>query len=159
MSYTIFDGHADTISRLFDQNQCLFENTCHIDLKRMEENRHIQVFAAFIDAKNDLLPPFERCMALIEFYHSEISKNEKYIKHCASYKDILDCLDSRKNASMLSIEGGEALLGNIENLSLFYSLGVRMMNLCWNYQNNLASGVLAEKDTGLVILGVRLSKK
>ncbi len=159
MPYTIFDGHADTISVLYDKNQNLYENTCHVDLKRMEKNKHIQVFAAFIDAKNDSLAPFERCMALIRFYHNEITKNDKFIAHCNSYEDILNRLNSCKNASLLSIEGGEALSGNLENLDLYYGLGVRMMNLCWNYQNQICSGVLADNDTGLTDFGCKVVEK
>ena len=153
MPYTIFDGHADTISVLFDKNQKLYENTCHIDLRRMKNNKHVQFFAAFIDAKNSFLPPFERAMSLVRLYHNEISQNANYIMHCNSYKDILKALSLGKTASLLSLEGGEALSGRLENLRVFFDLGVRMINLCWNYQNDLASGVLAEEDKGLSEFG------
>ncbi|MGI5852971.1 MAG: dipeptidase [Bacillota bacterium] len=42
---------------------------------------------------------------------------------------------------MLSIEGGEALCGDLAMLRLYHRLGVRLMTLTWNYRNELADGI------------------
>ena len=44
----IFDAHADTPTRLLDENKSLFSNDLHIDLKRLCRNESMQVFATFI---------------------------------------------------------------------------------------------------------------
>ena len=55
---------------------------------------------------------------------------------------------------MLSIEGGEALAGELYVLRMLYKLGVRSICLTWNNRNEIADG-LYEKDTrgGLTTFG------
>lgn len=153
MSYTLFDAHCDTVQKMCDTRQGLFKNNCHIDLKRMRKNNHIQFFAAFVDKKSDKLPPFERCNQLIDCYHNEIKKNANYISHCISYEDIDCALKEHKVAALLSIEGGEALLGNIDNLKYFYDRGVRLITLCWNYENEICDGIGEKRGRGLTEFG------
>ncbi|MBQ2932820.1 MAG: dipeptidase [Clostridia bacterium] len=162
MTHTLFDAHCDTISAICDTRQELFENTCHIDLKKMSKNQHIQFFASFIDAKNDSLSPFKRANQLINYYYKQIRKNSNLISHCNSVFDINTALAQNKTAALLSIEGGEALEGKLENLFYFFDRGVRMMTLCWNYQNELCSGVDAPCDSGITDFGfdvIRLMNK
>lgn len=162
MSYTFFDAHCDTISAICDTNQELFENNCHIDLKKMSKNQHIQFFASFIDVKNDALTPFKRANQLINYYYEQINKNSNLISHCNSVFDINTALAKNKTAALLSIEGGEALEGKCENLFYFFDRGVRMMTLCWNYQNEICSGVDVPCDSGLTDFGfdvIRLMNK
>ncbi len=153
MLHTIFDGHCDTVKVLCDKNQSLLKNDCHIDIDKMSKNNHIQFFAAFINAKKDILPPFQRCNKLIDYYHKEIMENFSKIQHCCSKTEIIDAVAAGKIAALLSVEGGEALAGKLENLLYFYNRGVRMMTLCWNYQNEICSGVDAVIDTGLTEFG------
>lgn len=156
MTHTLFDAHCDTISVLCDTNQGLFKNNCHIDLEKMSKNQHIQVFASFVDAQNDILLPFSRANQIIDCYYEQIDKNSKLIRHCNSALDINKTLTQNKTAALLSIEGGEALEGKIENLVHFFDKGVRMMTLCWNYQNEICSGVDADTDNGLSDFGLEV---
>jgi membrane dipeptidase len=119
----------------------------------MRKHNHIQLFAAFIDKKADNLPPFERCNQLIDCYHSEIKKNKDRISHCISYEEIDSALKNNKTAALLSIEGGEALSGDIDNLKLFYDKGVRLMTLCWNYENEICDGIGERRGRGLTEFG------
>ena len=151
--YTIFDAHCDAIQKLCDTKQNLFENDCHISLKDMQKNRHIQIFAAFIDKKNDMLLPFERANQLIDYYYLQLEKFQKYISHCNTTEEIKLAVKCRKTASFLSIEGGEALNGKIENLDYFYKRGVRLITLTWNYENELCDGIGEERGRGLTDFG------
>ncbi len=156
MTHTLFDAHCDTISLICDTNQELLENNCRVDLKKMSKNQHIQFFASFIDAQNDILTPFNRANQLIDYYYEQINKNSNLISHCNSVFDINTSLINNKIAALLSIEGGEALEGKIENLLHFFDKGVRMMTLCWNYQNEICSGVDADNDNGLTDFGIEV---
>ncbi len=156
MTHTLFDAHCDTISALCDKKQGLFKNNCHVDLEKMSKNQHIQFFASFVDAQNDTLPPFRRANQLIDYYYEQISKNSNLISHCESVFDIKTVLAQDKTAALLSIEGGEALEGKIENLVHFFDKGVRMMTLCWNYQNEICCGVDSPCDIGLTDFGVEV---
>ncbi len=153
MSYTIFDGHCDTIQKICDTKQHLNKNELHISIENMSNNRHIQIFAAFIDSKKDKLSPFNRCNQLIDCYYSEINLNSDCISHCTNTDDIKKAVNSNKISALLSIEGGEALNGSIENLKYFYDRGVRVMTLTWNYDNEI-SGSIGETNTmGLTDFG------
>lgn len=149
MPFILFDAHCDTIQKICDSNQELMKNSLHVSLENMRNNQHIQVFAAFIDKKNDLLPPFERCNSLIDCYYNQIHKYQNHILHCKCISDIMAAISAGKTASILSVEGGEALEGKIENVEYFFKRGVRMMTLCWNYKNELGCGVLEDDKTGL----------
>jgi len=103
-----------------------------------------QVFAAFVD-KEELPPnvkPTGRALDLIETYHREIEQNSEHITHCTTTADIDNAFAHGKIAAMLSIEGGEALGGDLDNLEKFHNMGVKLITLTWNYDNELACGIL-----------------
>ena len=41
-----------------------------------------------------------------------------------------------KIATVLTVEDGAAIMGNIENIDMFHIMGVRAMTLTWNYPMN-----------------------
>ncbi len=148
----IFDAHCDTMSRILDEGKQLLSNDLEIDLRRMPEN-YIQVFAAFVDKENCEKTPLNRCLNIIERYHSEIEKNSGVIRHCTTYDEIVQAISAGKRAAILSVEGGEALDGNLSALWALYRLGVRLMTLTWNYPNEIADGALTESKGGLTPFG------
>jgi len=137
--YPTFDAHCDTIQKICDFDKCLNKNDLHIDLNRLSNLKHIQVFAAFIDKENDFLSPFQRANQLIDRYFDEIGKNNESIEHTVNTTQAKKCISKGKTAALLSIEGGEALEGNIDNLEYFYNRGVRILTLTWNYDNELCT--------------------
>ncbi len=156
MPYTIFDGHCDTIQKICDNNKSLNKSDLHISIENMQKNHHIQIFAAFIDKRTDKLRPFNRCNQLINCYFSELNKNKKEIMHCVNIPDILNAVNSKKIAALLSIEGGEALNGNLENLKAFYRRGVRLITLTWNYDNEISGSIADTNTKGLSRFGKQL---
>ncbi len=154
----LFDAHCDTLQKICDNDKALRENDLHLDLARLNNRKigSVQVFAAFVDKKNDVLPPKERCMQLINRYFAECEKNSDLIMHCNSVNEVYSAAAEHKIAGLLSIEGGEALAGSIENLKLFYKMGVRIITLCWNYQNEIADGVLEPDGAGLSNFGKKV---
>lgn len=154
---TVFDAHCDTVQKICDFGGNLVENEYYIDINRLNlYDSYIQIFAAFIDKESDTLPPFERCNQIINQYIYEISDAYNKIAHCLDFDDIKSALDKGKIASLLSIEGGEALNGKIENLHYFYGRGVRAMTLTWNYTNEIAGGICDEKGGGLTDFGKKV---
>lgn len=151
---TVFDAHCDTVQKICDLGGNLVENEYHIDINRLNlYDGYIQIFAAFIDKKSDALPPFERCNQLVDRYILEISGAYNKIAHCFDCDEIEAALDKGKIASVLSIEGGEALNGKIHNLHYFYGRGVRAMTLTWNHSNEISGGIGDEKGGGLTDFG------
>jgi len=156
MSFCIFDAHADTISELLDRGGEILKNNCHIDVNRVKklEHRYIQVFAAFTERVEN---PALRVFKIIDKYYEFVGSGE--IVHCESFDEIDKNKDNKKILSILSIEGGDALLGSLEMLRIYYRLGVRVMNLTWNYSNEIASGIMDKNDTGLTDFGKDVVKE
>lgn len=140
------DAHCDTITTLMRNGEELLENKGHLDLKRMKSyGAPVQVFAIWLE------PIFyssalHQTVKAIDFYYDQIEKNNTLIGHCNSFSDIRKNKMENRISSILSLEGGEALEGDLSMVRIFYQLGVRGITLTWNHRNQLADGV-AETET------------
>jgi len=138
----IVDGHCDTITRIMDEGKQLYQNDCHLDIKRLKRcGSYVQFFAAFIDPQYLPFGGLRRAVQIIDEFYKQIEKNNDDIKLCCCYHDIFSALEKGKIAAILSIEGGEALQGDLSALRVFYRLGVRSICLTWNYRNEIADGI------------------
>ncbi|NLK38401.1 MAG: membrane dipeptidase [Epulopiscium sp.] len=141
------DGHCDTIVKMADHGEDLWENQRHIDIKRLQEfGNPLQFFAIWLDPRHYPIS-LHKTMEYIDFYYQQLKLYEEYIAPVYSYEDIQKNDVCGKISALLSLEGGEALEGSLSILRMYYRLGVRAMTLTWNYRNALADGVL-ESETG-----------
>jgi len=154
----IFDAHCDTITKIMELNTNLYQNNCHIDISRLKKSGNfVQTFAAFIEPIYSPAYAMRRAMEIIDRFYSELNIYKDDITLCCNYNDINEALEQNKIAAMLSIEGGEALQGDLGALRNFYRLGVRSICLTWNYRNEIADGVEdAESGGGLTNFGRKL---
>lgn len=160
MTQPIFDAHCDTIFELCEQKTRLYENDLQLDLKRLQDfDGYIQFFAAFVDKTGISCSPLNHCLKLIETYYAEIERNHGVMTHCNCWNDIQNALDQKKVASLLSLEGGEALDGNLSALWMFYRLGVRLITLTWNHVNELADSITESRGGGLTDFGREVVKR
>ena len=138
----VIDMHCDTMKVILEKrddnlNIDLKSNDLHVDVDKMKKGDYmLQVFAAFTDMKQE--DSLIECMRTIDLFHNEIEKNKDDIGLVLKYEDILDNMKKNKMSALLSIEEGACCKGKIELLRNFYRLGVRMMTLTWNYENELA---------------------
>jgi len=154
----IFDAHCDTLQKITDFGGSLQKNSFNLDAGRIKEfsDSYVQVFAAFIDRKENALPPFQRCNQLVERYFSEIKECSEVIRHCETYEEIKTNTRNGRIAALLGIEGGEAIEGSLEKLRFFYEKGVRVMTLTWNYSNEICDGIGEERGGGLTAFGKKV---
>ncbi len=142
------DGHCDTIVRLYEKKQELFSNDGHIDIVRLNKfSAPLQFFAIWLDSKYHPIS-MRQAMKYIEFYYSQLQKNEKVIGHINSFSDVIKNGLENKISALLALEGGEALEGEISAIHTYYRLGVRSITLTWNHRNRLADGVAEEESRG-----------
>ncbi len=146
------DLHCDTITKLEKTNGSLMKNDTAIDIERLKEyNSPIQTFAIWHDfAKEE--KPFEKTKASIDFYYKQLEENKNYITHINNYTDFEKVYNSYKISSLLTVEGGDAIEGSIENLKELYTLGVRALTLTWNNNNAICSSCLTN-SYGLTTFG------
>jgi membrane dipeptidase len=146
----VFDGHCDTVLEIMNHGRSLEKKaiTGHLDIPRMKEGGvNVQFFAVFIE---DIYKPnssLKRTLQLIDCIYREIEKNQNDISLVLNYKQIKEVTAAGKIAAILSIEGGEALEGDLGVLRMLYKLGVRLLTLTWNQRNQIADGV-GESRTG-----------
>lgn len=161
MNQLIFDSHCDTITKLMHTGKSLYENTGHLDIKRMKQvGLHVQCFAAWISPKFCPNEALQECIRIIDTFNRQIESHHEHIAIAKDYNDIIKNQQQGKLSAILSIEGGDAVQGELSALRIFHQLGVRAMTLTWNYANQIADGV---KDDGvhggLTEFGVELVKE
>lgn len=139
----VVDMHCDTISELFYRKMAGKEysverNDCHLDLERMGKGDYcLQNFALYTELERQERP-FEYCMKLADLFYEEMEKHRDVIGVITSYEDIEENMRQGRMSAMLTIEEGGVCQGETAFLRNFYRLGVRMMTLTWNFQNELA---------------------
>jgi membrane dipeptidase len=117
----------------------------------------VQFFAVFIE---DIYKPdrsLKRTLQLIDCFYREIEKNQNDISLITNYNQIKEANKTGKIAAILSIEGGEALEGDLGVLRVLYKLGVRLLTLTWNQRNQIADGISESRTgSGLTEFGLKV---
>ncbi|ERM90762.1 dipeptidase [Caldanaerobacter subterraneus] len=155
------DFHCDTLYSLVDKGTDFFERTeeGHVDFPRMKEGKvHLQVFAVFVDPKFMRKNAATMALKLIDKMHEIIDKSSE-IELVLRGEDIDRIKSEGKIGALLSVEGGEALEGEIALLRIFYKLGVRAITLTWSLRNDLGDGVDGVPDAGLTSFGKQVVKE
>jgi len=149
MSVPLFDCHCDTASLLVSKNYSLLNNTGHIDLNRASKYRpYAQFFAIFNDMRSgiDAERAFETKLSA---FFKEIESSSDYISLCKSGDEAKIAAENGKIAAFLSIEGAEQIGCSVEKLRYYHSLGLRAVNITWNYENELSGSCAENPKKGL----------
>ncbi|GBF32703.1 microsomal dipeptidase [Desulfocucumis palustris] len=150
MKKLIVDAHCDTLTAMEYQNRRLGEESGrgHLDLPRMKRaGVNVQFFAACVGPEYRHWATI-RALDIIDLFYRELEANTESIEEIRTYADINRIVDNGKVAALLSIEGGDALSGELSVLRMFYRLGVRAITLTWNGRNQLADGVGERRSGG-----------
>lgn len=146
----VIDMHCDTISVLYDsfrkrntnrktfQNTpSLFQNSLHIDLQKMQKGGYIlQNFALYVHLLEEE-NPMEAALSMTDLFYEEMRKNSHLIRPVTTYEEIIENHNNHLLSALLTLEEGEICKGNLAYLRNFYRLGVRMMTLTWNFENQI----------------------
>lgn len=139
----VIDMHCDTISELYERQKkgeqgTLLENFLNLDLQKMQKGDYgLQNFALFTHlTKTDR--PFEYAMKLVDAFYTEVKAHPDMIGVVTSYEEIERNWKEGRMSALLTIEEGGVCQGSLRFLRNFYRLGVRMMTLTWNFENELA---------------------
>ena len=140
----VIDMHCDTIAQIYraqqhHEDQRLRSGNLCVNLEKMQKGGYLlQNFAMFID-KSEAKDPLETVLGMIDCYDQELKKNEDLIAPVFTYEDILENQKNQKISAMLTLEEGCVVKGNLSLLRTFYRLGVRMIALTWNFENEIGS--------------------
>jgi len=158
----IIDLHCDTIQRIYrhegSRRDTLKKNHFHVDLEKMLQGDYLlQNFAIFVNL-DETKKPFETAMEMIDCYYEELEAYKEYIAPIRCFKDIVDNQANGKMSAMLTVEEGGTIQGKLSILRNFYRLGVRMMNLTWNYENEIGTPNLIMDTQGKPLFKKRSSQ-
>jgi len=158
----IFDAHCDILSKINSEKE-LFKNNHHWDAERALANGpFIQVFSAF----DKTLPRNKARKSMEKQIKMALSIEEKCpdkFKIIRRKEDLDTCImeySRQKVFGILEAEGAEILGGSLEEFERLYSLGLRILTLCWNYDNDVCDSVAGDNThNGLSGFGHRVIEK
>ena len=131
------DFHCDTASAMLEQNQPLRKNSLKVDIEKLQKGKALaQFFAMYID-KEKQKSSYGYCVKMLQNFKQELALNSKNIRLCRTYNDLVEAKKEDKIGAFLTIEEGEAIEGNLDNLKYFKQEGVSAITLTWNYENSL----------------------
>ncbi len=147
----VFDGHCDTISRLCETGETLENTTGHWSLDKAETfTAWAQFFAAFGGQRpRPGQSQFSTFLAQEALLKREVAANGGDMAFCVTARDCRAAWGVGKVAAFLSVEGAELLDCDLDRLRQGWTLGVRAVNLTWNYANALSGSNLEEPERGL----------
>jgi membrane dipeptidase len=74
---------------------------------------------------------------MLDRFYIELEKNKDFIAFAGNYDEMISNDKNGKMSAFLTIEEGGAIKGQLHNLRNFYRLGVRLITLTWNFQNEI----------------------
>ena len=143
----VFDLHCDTLSELRraemrGDGQTFAHNSGHIDLEKLEKGDYmLQCFAAFVNLADPTpgADPLVTALEEIDVFKRMMERYSDRIAPVYRPEDIRKNAEAGKISGMLTIEEAGCCKGSLGVLRRMYELGVRMMTLTWNHENELAS--------------------
>jgi membrane dipeptidase len=156
----VFDAHCDTLQKVLAGKRRLGERSeeGHVDLPRLHEGGvTAQIFALFVSPNYFPRGAARQALRLLDVFYQELEENADQLTLVTTANEIEKAKAEGKVAGILSLEGAEALEGDLAVLRAFYKLGVRNIGLTWNLRNVAADGVDEMRSgSGLTNFGVQL---
>ncbi|MBQ9270298.1 MAG: dipeptidase [Oscillospiraceae bacterium] len=140
--YQAIDMHCDTVSCLWKLRQNgapekLRSCGLSVDLEKLKQGNYLlQNFAMFVMLR-DTSDPLQSVLELIDEYYRQMEENKDLIAPVYSIGDIERNRNAGLLSALLTVEEGGVCKGSLEVLRVLYRLGVRMMTLTWNFENEL----------------------
>ena len=149
----IIDSHCDSIERLDSPLVCK-----HNFSSKYPQLQFVAMFVCHDGEDGDA--SFLRMQRYLEHFDKSIKNEHTKIEKVTDFNGILSAFEQKKHAALLTVEGGRAINGSIENLKYVYGRGVRVFGLSWGHTDLAKSNRLkkGEADTGLTPLGRKVIK-
>ncbi|WP_235941420.1 dipeptidase [Paenibacillus puerhi] len=153
----IIDGHCDALFKMIENPSLDFfaSDLSGLDVtypRMCRSNIKVQFFAIYLSEriKNPRLDHYLEYAAL---FHRKIVSDGR-IRAIRTRNDLEAVMRSgTERGALLTLEGADALHGNLLHLQTLYDLGVRMIGTTWNYANWAADGILEPRQAGFTLQG------
>ena len=143
----VWDLHCDTLYELRRAEKAgapksFLHNDLHIDLEKLQQGDYLlQCFAAYVDLADPApgADPLVSVLEEIDIFKRLMAAYPEKIAPVYTAADLERNRAEGKFSAMLTVEEGGCCKGSLGVLRRMYELGVRMMTLTWNHENELAS--------------------
>jgi len=157
----IFDAHTDVLWKMLnypDTNFYEHSDNLAVNYPNLKAGKvDIQIFAIFVSTYKTA--KFKLAIQSIDDFYEKIIMDSKKMQVVTSLSQLERVKKNENKLAILSLEGAEALEGELHNLRILYKLGVRAMGLTWNNANEIADGILEVRNAGLTRFGVDIIKE
>ncbi|MGG1551218.1 dipeptidase [Paenibacillus ferrarius] len=157
----IVDAHCDALTKLalnerldFDREQEELD-VCFPRLR--QAGVKVQLFAMYV-SESIHNPGFDHILHMIDVFYRKIGRHPQ-MQIIRTSEDWLKVEASSKIGAVLTLEGLDALGGNLAYIRLLHELGVRAIGLTWNYANWAADGVMEPRNGGFTRKGRAMLKE
>jgi membrane dipeptidase len=97
----------------------------------------LMCFAAFL--RYDLGDLLSKALSYAHSLDSQIAASADLARLVRCRADLDDALSTDRVGAMFTVEEGAVVEGDVANLHRLYEAGMRMMTLCWNHVNGIAT--------------------
>lgn len=99
---------------------------------------------------------FDEALQALLAYDRHIEEHPEHLMKATSVADIHRAVESRKLALFYQYQNATQLQKDLDRVDLFYKLGVRSIQLTYNYQNYVGSGCRERDNRGVTEFGAEL---
>lgn len=137
----VADAHCDTVIRALDGHDLTRDDPdCHLDAPKLRAGGvDLQVFALWTHITTMPKRASNRLLTLSVHLNSFLRSASDTVAIARSYADFEKNLAEGKTSAVLAIEGAHCLPPDEGSIDFCHALGVRILTLCWNNANWLAS--------------------
>jgi membrane dipeptidase len=145
MNYFWVDGHCDSLMGTLD-GVSLVSNDKQFDFNRAKANGPgLQVLALYPGNKGFF---YEKTVKMLDALDAALG--EVPVPLCKSGAEIRRLREAGEFGVLVSMEGADALDGDLSRMEEFYGRGVRLLGLTWNGDNALCGGIGSTGEGELV---------
>lgn len=155
-----FDLHCDTLYKCLENNKDFYRNGFDVSLENTSKyNAYVGCFAVWIPDEfrgEKALDLFTRAADKLDFQKKLFTQRFEVLQNREDL-NALDSLSKNNNVCViLTVEGGAAIAGKLENLDYIRNRGVRIMTLTWNGRCEIGDGVGVQNSSGLSDFGKKV---
>lgn len=138
----VLDLHCDTLTECYERGCGLQNSDLHFSLDKLPAGYSLcQCMAVWIpDTLRDEAAQ-DYFFAAARLLKTQMEQHSGRISQTFDLGSVGQALAEKPFAAILTLEGGAALAGRLENIERFYDLGTRIITLTWNQENELCGGV------------------
>ncbi|WP_307340146.1 dipeptidase [Metabacillus malikii] len=151
----LFDAHCDMLYKLWRQPNINLETDKSLQVsisKLSKKKKPIQCFAIFVPEDVPFIHRYHVALEQVSLFQQKVLNKYPEVKLLKTKSDI-DRLHDDDIGAILTLEGCDAIGDDINQLDVFYQLGVRSVGLTWNYANLVADGAHETRNGGLTNFG------